>query len=78
MLRGRLHLTLLDQQHPPKSLTKLTQIMAPVSFWGGPITYFQWAARHKPAIFWSFVVGSLGPVAVVSIDLKGVHNHSED
>ncbi|EGP88726.1 unnamed protein product [Zymoseptoria tritici ST99CH_1A5] len=41
--------------------------MAPVSFWGGPITYFQWAARHKPAIFWSFVVGSLGPVAVLTV-----------
>jgi hypothetical protein len=41
--------------------------MAPVSFWGGPITYFQWAARHKPAIFWSFVVGSMGPVAVVRL-----------
>ncbi|KAK5727260.1 n19m, NADH-ubiquinone oxidoreductase 9.5 kDa subunit [Elasticomyces elasticus] len=39
--------------------------MAPVSFWSTPGTYIHWAARHKPAIFWSMVVGSMGPVVVV-------------
>ncbi|TKA68963.1 hypothetical protein B0A55_06604 [Friedmanniomyces simplex] len=39
--------------------------MAPVTFWSAPGTYIHWAARHKPAIFWSIVVGSMGPVVVV-------------
>ncbi|WPH03223.1 nadh-ubiquinone oxidoreductase 9.5 kda subunit [Acrodontium crateriforme] len=39
--------------------------MAPVSFWTTPAAYIHWAARAKPAIFWSIVVGSLGPVTLV-------------
>lgn len=39
--------------------------MAPVSFWSQPFAYTHWAARAKPAIFWSIVVGSLGPLMVV-------------
>jgi len=42
-------------------------IMAPVSFWSTPGSYIHWAARAKPAIFWSIVIGSLGPVFVVRI-----------
>ncbi len=39
--------------------------MAPVSFWSTPGQYMHWAARAKPAIFWSIIVGSLGPVIMV-------------
>nr|POF07144.1 nadh-ubiquinone oxidoreductase 9.5 kda subunit [Quercus suber] len=40
-------------------------IMAPVHFWSNPVSYVQWAARAKPAILWSIVVGSMGPVILV-------------
>lgn len=39
--------------------------MAPVSFWTQPFAYCHWAARAKPAIFWSIIVGSMGPITVV-------------
>lgn len=61
LLRAGLHLAIRHQAHfSPSSHT-----MAPVQFWSAPLTYLQWAARRKPAIFWSFVVGSLGPITVV-------------
>lgn len=40
-------------------------IMAPVSFWTAPGSYINWAARQKPAIFWSIVLGSFGPIMMV-------------
>jgi len=43
----------------------LTETMAPVTFWSAPGTYIHWAARYKPAILWSIVVGCMGPVVVV-------------
>ena len=42
-----------------------TDSMAPVSFWTTHFKYIEWAARVKPAIFWSIVVGSMGPLTVV-------------
>jgi hypothetical protein len=44
-------------------------IMAPVTFWESPGAYINWAARRKPAIFWSLVLGSFGPVFLVSTSL---------
>ncbi|KAK4542532.1 hypothetical protein LTR36_006785 [Oleoguttula mirabilis] len=41
--------------------------MAPVTFWSTPGQYIQWAARYKPAIFWSIVLGSMGPVFVAVV-----------
>jgi hypothetical protein len=41
--------------------------MAPVTFWEAPGAYIHWAARRKPAIFWSLVLGSFGPVFLVSL-----------
>lgn len=40
-------------------------VMAPVTFWSAPRQYITWAARHKPAILWSLVIGSFGPLFVV-------------
>lgn len=41
--------------------------MAPVQFWSTPGLYVKWAARNKPAIFWSIVVGSVGPVMALVV-----------
>lgn len=42
-----------------------THTMAPVTFWQAPGTWIHYMARRKPALFWSVVVGSLGPVSMV-------------
>lgn len=41
--------------------------MAPVEFFNSPSQYIRWAARVKPAIFWSIVVGCVGPVMCVTV-----------
>ncbi|KAM0718970.1 hypothetical protein Q7P37_006042 [Cladosporium fusiforme] len=41
--------------------------MAPVTFWSAPRQYINWAARHKPAILWSLVLGSFGPLIVATV-----------
>lgn len=46
-------------QHPPTHLSKMSGI--PQAFWNQPVRYLRWAAHEKPAIFWSIVVGSMGP-----------------
>ncbi|GAB7343531.1 hypothetical protein MBLNU457_1541t1 [Dothideomycetes sp. NU457] len=40
--------------------------MAPVQFFQAPGQYIRWASREKPAIFWSIVLGSFGPVIAVA------------
>lgn len=45
-----------------------TGSMAPMTFWSAPLSYLHWASRAKPAIFWSFVIGSMGPVMMVRAD----------
>lgn len=50
---------------PRQNLSRTSSAMAPVSFWTQPLAYTHWAARAKPAILWSIVVGSLGPLMVV-------------
>ncbi|ETI23369.1 hypothetical protein G647_05170 [Cladophialophora carrionii CBS 160.54] len=39
----------------------------PARFWGSPIRYLRWAAHEKPAIFWSCVLGGLGPASFAII-----------
>jgi hypothetical protein len=39
----------------------------PARFWGSPIRYLRWAAHEKPAIFWSCIIGGLGPATFVVI-----------
>lgn len=51
--------------HHPTHLTHTYPTMAPVTFWAAPRQYINWAARHKPAILWSLVIGSFGPLIVV-------------
>ncbi|KAE9365345.1 hypothetical protein N431DRAFT_488533 [Stipitochalara longipes BDJ] len=36
-------------------------------FFSQPFRYLRWAAIEKPAIFYSIVVGSVGPVLVVTV-----------
>jgi len=39
----------------------------PATFWSGPIRYMKWASYEKPAIFWSVIVGAMGPAALVVV-----------
>ncbi|KAF5133049.1 NADH-ubiquinone oxidoreductase 9 subunit [Metarhizium anisopliae] len=36
---------------------------APV-FWSTPLKYCRWAARERPALFWSVIIGAAGPIAM--------------
>ncbi|KAI1141104.1 NADH-ubiquinone oxidoreductase 9.5 kDa subunit [Hypoxylon sp. FL0543] len=36
-------------------------------FWAGPLRYWRWAAREKPALFWSCVIAAVGPVMLVTV-----------
>ncbi|KAL7793708.1 hypothetical protein V8C37DRAFT_377970 [Trichoderma ceciliae] len=31
-------------------------------FWSTPLKYCGWAARERPAYFWSVIIGATGPV----------------
>lgn len=33
-------------------------------FWRAPLKYCRWAARERPALFWSVIIGAAGPVAM--------------
>lgn len=33
-------------------------------FWSTPFKYCRWAAREKPALFWSVIVGFAGPAMI--------------
>ncbi|EER41305.1 NADH-ubiquinone oxidoreductase [Histoplasma capsulatum var. duboisii H88] len=41
--------------------------MSAPQFWSTPFRYMRWAAHEKPAIFFSVIIGSLGPVALVAL-----------
>lgn len=36
-------------------------------FWSTPFKYCRWAAREKPALFWSVVIGGIGPVMIAPV-----------
>jgi len=36
-------------------------------FWATPIRYIRWSAREKPAYFWSVVIGSCGPLMLITV-----------
>src|SRR5215469_14056606 len=36
-------------------------------FWSTPFRYMRWAARERPAYFYSIVIGLIGPVMVVTV-----------
>jgi hypothetical protein len=48
-------------------LTHLETMSAYPRFFSQPFRYLRWAAIEKPAIFYSIVIGSLGPVLVVAV-----------
>ncbi|KAI1748148.1 NADH-ubiquinone oxidoreductase 9.5 kDa subunit [Xylaria castorea] len=37
------------------------------AFYASPIRYCLWAAREHPALFWSCIIGSAGPVTVLTV-----------
>lgn len=36
-------------------------------FWQTPIRYWRWSSRERPALFWSCVIGALGPVTLAVV-----------
>ncbi|KAI1825842.1 hypothetical protein F4861DRAFT_500033 [Xylaria intraflava] len=36
-------------------------------FWAGPLRYWRWASRERPALFWSCVIGGAGPVILLTV-----------
>ncbi|PBP21762.1 hypothetical protein BUE80_DR007189 [Diplocarpon rosae] len=36
-------------------------------FWSQPLRYLRWASIEKPAIFFSLIIGSMGPLAIVVV-----------
>lgn len=41
--------------------------MTTPQFWSTPLRYLRWASHEKPAIFYSLVVGAMGPVMLVTL-----------
>ncbi|KAK4453460.1 hypothetical protein QBC34DRAFT_376365 [Podospora aff. communis PSN243] len=36
-------------------------------FWAGPLRYLKWAARERPAYFWSCVIAGCGPAMLITV-----------
>ncbi|KAI6251067.1 NADH-ubiquinone oxidoreductase [Erysiphe necator] len=36
-------------------------------FFSQPLKFFHWASIEKPAIFWSCIIGSLGPISIIVV-----------
>ncbi|KAI1379001.1 NADH-ubiquinone oxidoreductase 9.5 kDa subunit [Hypoxylon crocopeplum] len=36
-------------------------------FWANPLRYWRWAARETPALYWSIVIGTAGPVILATV-----------
>ncbi|KAI0172639.1 hypothetical protein GGR52DRAFT_545529 [Hypoxylon sp. FL1284] len=36
-------------------------------FWAGPLRYMRWAAREKPAYFYSCIIGAAGPLTLFTV-----------
>jgi hypothetical protein len=49
--------------HCSQSVTSAPQIMSSPQFFQQPLRYLRWASHEKPAIFYSFVIGSGGPLS---------------
>ena len=41
--------------------------MSVPKFWSQPLRYMRWASSEKPAIFYSVMMGCMGPVALVTL-----------
>ena len=53
---------------PTLSLQQLRRAaMSTPRFWRQPLRYMHWASVERPAIFWSCVVGCIGPIMVVTV-----------
>ncbi|KAK4200644.1 putative NADH-ubiquinone oxidoreductase 9.5 kDa subunit [Triangularia verruculosa] len=36
-------------------------------FWATPLKYCRWAARERPALFWSCVIAGFGPLHLIVV-----------
>ncbi|ORY87938.1 hypothetical protein BCR37DRAFT_390445 [Protomyces lactucae-debilis] len=41
--------------------------MSTSAFWASPIKYLRWAAHERPNVFYSLLLGGLGPVALLVV-----------
>ncbi|PGH16768.1 hypothetical protein AJ80_05083 [Polytolypa hystricis UAMH7299] len=41
--------------------------MSVPTFWSTPLRYLRWASHERPAIFYSIILGTMGPVCLVTI-----------
>ncbi|KAJ5223618.1 NADH-ubiquinone oxidoreductase 9.5 kDa subunit [Penicillium chermesinum] len=41
--------------------------MSTPHFWSTPLRYLRWASHEKPAILFSLIIGTTGPIALVSL-----------
>lgn len=60
------HLPTISPPFPPpkEKNEKKKEIMTTPYFWRQPLQYLRWASHEKPAIFYSIVIGSLGPLTL--------------
>ena len=40
---------------------------ASLTFWNQPLKFLRRASHEKPAIFWSIIIGSMGPVSLFAL-----------
>lgn len=66
---GSVHPSTPDRPHPnPKSFfRRSTATMSTPQFWSTPLRYLRWASIEKPAIFYSLIIGSTGPVMLFAV-----------
>ncbi|RAK98878.1 NADH:ubiquinone oxidoreductase subunit NDUFA3 [Aspergillus ibericus CBS 121593] len=41
--------------------------MSTPQFWSTPLRYLRWASHERPAIFYSLIIGAMGPVSLVAL-----------
>lgn len=41
--------------------------MTTPQFWSTPLRYMRWASHERPAIFYSIIIGAMGPVFLVTL-----------
>ena len=63
----RLVLILLLTKPDTTCTPKIKMSGVPQRFWGSPVRYLRWAMHEKPAIFWSCVLGGMGPMCFVVV-----------
>ncbi|KAI0191930.1 hypothetical protein F4808DRAFT_465227 [Astrocystis sublimbata] len=59
--------SLFDNANPAHPHPKTKMVNPTPQFWAGPLRYWRWAARERPALFFSCVIGGAGPVILLTV-----------